>query len=667
MKKLLLLFVLPLLMMAVVSCDRVLPIPGGPDDLNDPDNPGVVDPSLDEIIEFKDLNFLKALLTVQKIQFSEWLWTGDDNYVVDVDTNKDGKISVGEAKKVKALMLTRDGELEFHIKEMPEIKYFTSLEYLDFSQSTLTSLDVSENKNLKTLVSWGSELLSSINVSGCANLQTLYMEDSMISQIDLSGCPKLRRLYLDGFYDRNISERRGYITGIDVSGNTKLTDLSLSGQLITDLDISNNKELIHLDCEGCDIEKLDVSNNHNLMELFCGGNKLTELDLSANTELTILRCFDNMLSALDLSKNPYLNSLDCADNQLTDLNVSDCLKLNELECRNNQLTELDLRNNYDLWSLISSGNNLERVILPWATKLDSYSIRDILDIIEFVGAPVFQLEKIELSEHKSYTMVSCKIKAEGVVGIRTRLLTEDSYNEEIAYGQNDYDIITSYESTDESQVVIDKAAAGGYDWSMSNCPSGKKYIFLVMATYPNGFYQISKIELQTANLFENESWELVSDRAVLVCGMFPGLDSEIRIDGVIVYKHTDADIFKIADPFYNIENKFPTLQIIFDNNRWFTERGYEEYYTVINALNPEKVSIELDKPTTVQRKVSGTGGDSGYEYHYNMWLYSKAHDDSRYSFGKYDKENGIIGLGHIVWACYDIIYDTEMTSSLILN
>lgn len=642
MKKLLLLLALPLLMMAAVSCDGVLPIPGGPGGPDDPDNPGVVDPSLDEIIEFKDPNFLKALLTVQKIYFSE-LWTGDDDYTVDVDTNKDGKISVGEAKKVKALMLTRGGELEFHIKEMPEIKYFTSLEYLDFTQSTLTSLDVSENKNLKVLVSWGSELLSSINVSGCANLQTLYMDGSMITEIDLNACLELRRLYLGDYYDSN--PEYGRINSIDISNNTKLTDLKLSCQMVTELDVSNNKELVYLYCSGCEIGMLDLSNNHNLMELFCSGNKLTELDLSANTELTELSCDDNMLSALDLSKNPYLECLNC---------------------ENNQITELDLRNNKQLHTLQCGGNNLERVILPWATKLDSYFIKDILSIVEFVGAPVFQLEKIELSEHESYTTVSCRIKAEAAAGIRTRLLTEDSYNEEIARGRNDYDIITSYESTDESQDVIDMAAAGGYDWSMPNCQNGTKYIFLVMATYPNGLYQISKTELQTANLFENESWELVSDRALLECGMFPGLSSEMRLEGVRVYKHNDADIFKMMDPFYNVDKKFPALQNIFEYNGWYTERWLDEseYYTIIDARNPEKVSVELNRPTTVVKKVSVPEYGGPF---CSMWLYSKAHDDSNYSFGKYDKEKGIIELGHIVWECIDAKYDTGMTSSLILD
>ncbi len=670
MKKLLLFLTFPLLVMAAVSCDGILTNPDGPNDPDDPDNPGVDDPALNEIIEFKDPNFLKALLTVQKMHFFDKLWLGDDTYVVDVDANKDGKISVGEARKVKALSLTRFGVdkwTEFHVKEMPEIKYFTSLEYLDFSQSTLTSLDVSENKNLKVLVGLGDEVLTGINVSGCINLHTLYMEESMISEIDLSDCPELRKLHLGYYNDGSYDHEYGHITSIDVSKNIKLNDLSVEGQLITNLDISNNKELVSLDCAYCQLSRLDVSNNQNLVSLRCVGNKLTELDLSANTELTNLLCDNNMLSRLDLSNNPYLEELQCYCNQLTEINVSNCRKLSAMTCRDNELTELDLRNNYDLYQLNCSNNNLGKIILPWTTKMGNYNIEDITreygNIIEYVDAPAFRLERIELSGHESYSNLSCNIKAEGATGVRTRLMTENEYNEEREEGLNDYSIVTSYDSNDEPQDVVDKAAAsGGYDWSASDCSDGTKYIFLVMATYSNGLYRIEKTELQTAKLVESESWELVSERAVFVCGMFPELGSQIRINGVKVYKHTDTDVFKMDDPFYDIEKKFPELETIFSDRGWHTERDGMEYYTLIDARNPGKVSVELNRPTTI---VGTNTGERIYRFHF--WLYSKAYDDSRYSFGKYDKKNAIIELGHIVLAGYGCECATEMESSLIFD
>ena len=53
------------------------------------------------IIQFEDVNFKRALLTIQTIsmydvRYGEWV-----NYTVFIDANKDGQISVSEAKKVR--------------------------------------------------------------------------------------------------------------------------------------------------------------------------------------------------------------------------------------------------------------------------------------------------------------------------------------------------------------------------------------------------------------------------------------------------------------------------------------------------------------------------------------------------------------------------------------
>ena len=57
----------------------------------------------DDIIQFEDPNFLKALLCVQEIEMFD---TQSEEFImrlVDVDRNKDGQISVNEAQNVLAL------------------------------------------------------------------------------------------------------------------------------------------------------------------------------------------------------------------------------------------------------------------------------------------------------------------------------------------------------------------------------------------------------------------------------------------------------------------------------------------------------------------------------------------------------------------------------------
>lgn len=62
----------------------------------------------------------------------------------------------------------------------------------------------------------------------------------------------------------------------------------------------------------------------------CFGNELTELDVSHNTKLTELYCSNNKLTSLDLSHNPDLKELGCSNNNIAVLDLSHCPKLVEL-------------------------------------------------------------------------------------------------------------------------------------------------------------------------------------------------------------------------------------------------------------------------------------------------------------------------------------------------
>lgn len=124
-------FMLPLIASAIVSCEEDKDKFSGQD-----------------IIEFRDPNFLKALLVVKETDLGN---PYNDEvtipYLINVDANMDGKISINEAKSVKALDI--DDEDGFEVREMPEIKYFTSLISLRCYNDRLYSLDVSANKSLR--------------------------------------------------------------------------------------------------------------------------------------------------------------------------------------------------------------------------------------------------------------------------------------------------------------------------------------------------------------------------------------------------------------------------------------------------------------------------------------------------------------------------------------
>ena len=80
----------------------------------------------DDIIQFKDENFLKALLVVQEIEIRDKNSDEFIPYTVDIDENRDGQIAVNEAKNVKGLALYDSETYElFTVTDISEIKYFS--------------------------------------------------------------------------------------------------------------------------------------------------------------------------------------------------------------------------------------------------------------------------------------------------------------------------------------------------------------------------------------------------------------------------------------------------------------------------------------------------------------------------------------------------------------
>lgn len=199
----------------------------------------------DEIIQFKDPNFLKALLIKKEIGFS------NEKFQQDVDKNGDGQISFGEAKQVVALNLYdyKEDTTEplYELTDINEIKYFSNLAYLNCGGHKLTDIDVSKN----TALTW------------------LACEGNLLTALDVSRNQLLKTLQCGG----------NQLTTIDLSANKILETLDCRSNLMTTLDVSNNRILDMLVCSYNRLTSLDVSNNGELYTLWCSGNQLTKLIL----------------------------------------------------------------------------------------------------------------------------------------------------------------------------------------------------------------------------------------------------------------------------------------------------------------------------------------------------------------------------------------------------
>lgn len=106
---------------------------------------------------------------------------------------------------------------------------------------------------------------------------------------------------------------------LDISAPAKGTDSSR----VTVLDVSANTKLTELYAENNGIYSLDLTKNTNLVKADISDNNITETDLSKNTALSELDISGNALSALDISALTALTKLDCSGNKLTFVTLPD--------------------------------------------------------------------------------------------------------------------------------------------------------------------------------------------------------------------------------------------------------------------------------------------------------------------------------------------------------
>lgn len=179
-----------------------------------------------QIVNIPDANLKNALVNDNVASLSPFNWNINSN----VDTNGDGEIQVSEATQVFALNLPN-----LNISSIEGIQYFTSLEYLSLYNNLLTSIDLSQNLNLKAL----------------------YVNSNQLN-------------------------------ALDTSYNTNLETISCNNNQLSVLDLSSNLNLNFLNCENNQIQHLDLSQNINLNPYDDNPNNLSRLKCKNNQMQTLI-------------------------------------------------------------------------------------------------------------------------------------------------------------------------------------------------------------------------------------------------------------------------------------------------------------------------------------------------------------------------------------------
>ncbi len=187
-----------------------------------------------------------------------------------------------------------------------------NLQRVDAYNSAIQSLDFTGVTTLQEIVAYNSAL-QSIALPDNPNLEIIRVSTNPLSNLDLSNCPGLKELY---FTDCSF-------TSIDLSGNPQLEHLSGARNQLTSVDITNNpnlKEVILFD--NLIGPSVDLSNNSTLLNLNLSGNPIVNLDLSNNNDLIYLKCQKTNLVEVDMSGNPnieYADFFQCSNLQLINI------------------------------------------------------------------------------------------------------------------------------------------------------------------------------------------------------------------------------------------------------------------------------------------------------------------------------------------------------------
>lgn len=203
------------------------------------------------------------------------------------------------------------------------------------------------NLNISTTA---GEISNLTGVEGFTNITYLSAVMHNITEVDLSLNTKIDTLYLTGNNIKNIdisansnliffdiqSNLLTSITGLEQA--THLKDLDLSSNFLESINIPNaSLEILHM--SNNDLKSININQAINLQHILLTTNLLTTIDISANTLLETLLISDNHLTALNLENNSKLSHLYVSSNNFTSFDVSNNLELIDLRIdRNPELT-----------------------------------------------------------------------------------------------------------------------------------------------------------------------------------------------------------------------------------------------------------------------------------------------------------------------------------------
>ncbi len=207
-----------------------------------------------QIVNIPDPVFKQALLDYQ---------LGFLNPVID--TNGDGEIQLSEALAVDTINIS-DNPNHLYIRDFTGIRSFANLSYFIATSVYLDSLDLSGLTKLKTLGmsnrSDTTSLFTSMNLTGCNDLEIIEISNSKFSSLDFSHLQNLKDIRL-------VFQQQSMLSKLHFEGMHRLKSVVFAGW---------QAEIQHFSVVNCDslygvqinagIDTIDISNTASLISCY---------------------------------------------------------------------------------------------------------------------------------------------------------------------------------------------------------------------------------------------------------------------------------------------------------------------------------------------------------------------------------------------------------------
>ena len=305
------------------------------------------------------------------------------NHTPVIDTNDDDILQYDE-------IVAFDDTLHLPYKlitDLTGLEYFVNIVGLEVNNNSINEIDVStltslRHLNISSLFSGG---ISSLDLSNNTQLESLIMTGCGLNTFDISDLTNLKHLECNYMslttVDLSSNTNLEYLeienndlATLDLSDNVNLKTLLASVNPFSTVDLSNNSALEELDLQASGITSLDLSNNINLKRLIASNSQLSALDVSTIEVLEFLSCGTDDLATLTFGNNPNLRELVVNQTLLETLDLSTLSALEELHLSENLLTSLDLSGNPQLIEINAEDNQLTSVDVTECPQLKMLSV-----------------------------------------------------------------------------------------------------------------------------------------------------------------------------------------------------------------------------------------------------------------------------------------------------